>query len=245
MYTVCVLGATGSVGSSIVKNLINSPNCTKIVIIHRRQVPDFVNLKVETHIIDITKFDDPAVLSEIRSKMSGCDSVFMTLGAGLPSKISAAELVRIDHSMPLALLSAAAAAGLKHASVMTAAGADSSRKELWFLPQNTGAAGAFYAATKGRVEDDAKDLAFPSVGLFRPAALLGAPNTPKYMNAISPLLVHLLPDKFWSIHIDELANAMVRQGEESLERGRRDHWASGKKSEVYEGKGLRQWSMHK
>lgn len=217
MYTACVLGATGSVGSSIVKQLIASESCGKIITINRREVPQ-THPKVEAHVVDITRFDDAAVLASLAQKFCGCDSVFMTLGVGTPSKVSKEELKRVDYSMPVALLKSAADAGVRHASVMTAAGADSRRKEPWYLPSTTGAAGAYYSSIKGKVEDDVNTFRFPSVAIFQPSTLLGAPNTPKIMETLAPSLRWVLPENLWDIHIDQLACAMIKQGEEALSK---------------------------
>jgi hypothetical protein len=175
--------------------------------------------KVQSHVVDITQYEDPAVLASLAQKFCGCDSVFMTLGVGAPSKVSKEELKRVDYSMPVALLQVAAQAGVRHASVMTAAGADSRRKEPWYLPSTTGAAGAYYSSIKGKVEDDVKVMAFPSVAIFKPSTLLGAPNTPKIMETLAPTLRMILPENLWDIHIDDLATAMIKQGEEALSTG--------------------------
>ena len=243
MYTACVLGATGSVGSSIVKQLVASDRCAKVVILHRREVvvTSPPSPKVICHVIDIAKYDDAQVLSSLAQRMSSCDSVFMTLGVGAPSKVSKSELKRVDYEMCVALMSVAASTGVKHASVMTAAGADSRRIEPWYLPSTTMAAGAYYSSIKGMVEDDVKAMPFPSVSIFQPSTLLGAPNTPKIMEYLAPALRIVLPTFAWDIHVDELACAMVKQGEEAIDKGRAASWTTRERL-AFQVQDCRKWS---
>ena len=70
--------------------------------------------------------------------------------------------------------------------------------------------------TSGLIEDSIKALSFRSASTFRPATLIGTPNTPKFLGWLAPKFDGILPKKFASSKINVLAAAMVRDAETAL-----------------------------
>ena len=169
--------------------------------------------------------------------MSGCTSIFNTLGAGAPSKGTKEELSYSDHEMPLSLIAAGKRVGVKHVSCMTAVGANANSVEKWYAP-GPGAAGGFYSSVKGKLENDIKELKFESTAIFQPSTIIGTVHTPAWVAFLAPKLRFIIPEDFWDMEVQHIAEGMVKQGEEAIKM-----LDEGKKGEVltFKGAGLRKW----
>jgi hypothetical protein len=135
------------------------------------------------------------------------EACFVTMGVGAPSKSSAADLQRVDVDLPSAFARAAKTAGVGHLSLLTSVGADKNASS-WF--GGTGAGGGLYLKAKGDVEAACAGLHFArGVSAIRPSTLLGNTNTPGIMDAISGIVDRLVPARFQSVHINDVAKAMI------------------------------------
>lgn len=193
-----VLGATGNVGRRIVELLLERPQCRRVVIATRRPT-SFTAPKVTEVIVDMAQLEQ-----DLAPYAQGTDIALAAFGGGAGSASMAEDEVRrIEVGYPLAFCRAAKAGGARVAGVMTAAGAspDSRMK---------------YARIIGEKEQAAVSVGFEFLGLYRPAVILGNSNTPGVLGALMPLVHWALPSTYHSIHVRDIARAMVMQSEQAL-----------------------------
>ena len=209
-----VLGASGSVGGALIAQLIRSRRFDPIVTLVRRARPEQVALArdagVELREVLVPDMDpanlDAATSEAIRS-LEGEVVGLSVLGVGAGT----AKLTLDEHRAIDVRLNAAFAQGLKasgrvqHLAFMSAAGADSTAKAT-----GSGAAGmARYARVKGEAEEAVKASGPAVVSIFRPAMIIGSQHTPWLLEKVLPLFSFVTPDKFKSITVDQIAQAMI------------------------------------
>eukprot|EP01004_Peranema_trichophorum_P008109 NODE_6870_length_834_cov_30.637131_g6270_i0.p1 GENE.NODE_6870_length_834_cov_30.637131_g6270_i0~~NODE_6870_length_834_cov_30.637131_g6270_i0.p1 ORF type:complete len:233 (-),score=69.17 NODE_6870_length_834_cov_30.637131_g6270_i0:83-781(-) len=203
MYRAAVLGASGNVGKEVVKYLNEIPECSKITLVNRRVLPEFSNMeKVEQHVVDMDKLHEQSL-----PLLEGVDAVVVTMGVGAPSKVSKEELERVDVTLPTEFAKAAKQAGVRHLSILTSTGSDINSKPCKLT--GTMAGGGLYAHLKGLIEENIKSLGFESVGLFKPATILGNENTPGLADWLAPKLDFIVPANMHSTHKSDLGRVMA------------------------------------
>jgi len=224
-FRAAILGASGNVGRSLVRQLDLLPACTSITLVNRREIDIEASDKVTQHTVDMDRLEDASL-----PLLQDTDVVFVTMGVGKPSKSTAEVLQRVDVELPTAFARAAKHAGVSHASLLTAVGADiNAQPSRW---TGTSAGGGLYNMHKGQVEHNFEQQNFESLGVFRPSTLVGNSNTPGFISRIAPSLDFLLPARFQSIHIDQLAGAMVADAIDNLSNDEK------KSSTIFEGKSM-------
>jgi uncharacterized protein YbjT (DUF2867 family) len=198
-YTAMLLGATGNVGGRILRLLVESPRCKKVVVVTRRHVAELADPKVQQVVVNMDNLGE-----EVAPHAKGVDIALAAFGVGRGSAKMADEEVRqIEITYPTAFASAAKAAGARVLAMMTAAGADSQSK-------------AKYLRNMGDKEKRSEELKFDFLGLYRPGVILGNSNTPSALGFILPLFHWAMPSRYHSIHKNDLARAMVAQSEQAL-----------------------------
>src|SRR4249919_949634 len=119
-YAAILLGATGNVGGHILRLLVQSPLCKKVVVVTRRNVPELTNRKVQQVVVNMDTLEE-----ELAPHARGVDIALAAFGVGKGSAKMADEQVRkIEITYPTAFASAARAGGARVLAMMTAAGAD-------------------------------------------------------------------------------------------------------------------------
>lgn len=204
-YTAAILGGSGSLGKCVLKSLLKDSNCQKVLLVSRRPLDDLVQDRVQVEVChpleDMANSSLPSRLKELSVNIG-----FNTMGAGAPSQVSKEELYHIDVTIPTLFAKQCKEAGtVSHFCVLSATGADSSAQ--WSNITRTGAGGGWSAHCKGKIEENTADLGFQYLFLAQPAALLGSPHTPAFLNYVPSFL---LPDRFSSAHISDIAEGMVR-----------------------------------
>jgi uncharacterized protein YbjT (DUF2867 family) len=209
-----VLGASGSVGHALIKELILTGSSHLIVTLVRRPQPDQVALGrasgVELREMLIPAMDpasvERATTDAIRS-LPGDVVGFSVLGVGART----AKLTLDHHRAVDVQLNAAFARGLKasgrvtHLALMSAVGADPAAAAT-----GSGAAGTSrYARVKGEAEAAVKESGPPVVSIFRPAMIIGSPHTPWLLEKALPVFSFVLPAKYRSITVEQIAKAMI------------------------------------
>lgn len=195
-YTAMLLGATGNVGGQILRLLIRSPLCKKVVVATRRHVGELANPKVQQVVVNMDKLE-----GELTPHSQGVDIALAAFGVGKGSAKMTDEAVRtIEITYPTAFASAAKAGGARVLAMMTAAGADSRSSTK-------------YLRNIGDKEKKSVELEFDFLGLYRPAVILGNSNTPSALSFLMPLFDWAMPSRYHSIHKNDLARAMVAQSE--------------------------------
>jgi NAD(P)-dependent dehydrogenase (short-subunit alcohol dehydrogenase family) len=214
-----VLGGSGAVGKELVRHLVSRPGqWASIVVLNRRPVADLNTLpRVSEQIVSMDSEAKLESETERILKEANVDAVFNTMGVGAPSKAKEEELRRVDLALPAAFARGAKAAGASHFGLLTAVGADASAKPGGFMGFfKTSAGGGLYKHLKGSLEDTVKGLQFGSASTFRPAALIGTPNTPGAVAAVTPFFDRIVPAMYQSSQINTLAAAMVFDAESKL-----------------------------
>jgi uncharacterized protein YbjT (DUF2867 family) len=198
-YSAIVLGATGNVGGRIVRLLIASPLCRKVVVVTRRKTGMFADPKVSEVVVNMDRIED-----EVAPHAQGVDIALAAFGVGKGSaRMPDAEVRKIEIAYPQAFCRAAKAGGARVGAVMTAAGADPG-------------SGMKYAKIIGEKEKAVEAVGFDFLGVYRPAVILGNSNTPGVLGFVLPLLHWAMPPKYHSIHKNELARAMVARSEQAF-----------------------------
>src|SRR5437870_2142860 len=120
-----VIGATGAVGSSLVRAMIASDQWSRIVILARRPVDSLFSdrSKLDVRVIDLDHLE-----GEAASAATGCDAAFNTMGVGQPRKTPKEEVWRVDVEYAGAFARGCKAAGVPHISLLSSVGADATSR---------------------------------------------------------------------------------------------------------------------
>ncbi|HXJ19398.1 MAG TPA: NAD(P)H-binding protein [Polyangia bacterium] len=209
-----VLGASGSVGNALIKELLRAGSLAPIVTLVRRSQPDQVAMAhgagVELRETIVPAMDpaslEAATAESIRSL--GGDAVgFSVLGVGAgTAKLTIDQHRAVDVQLNAAFARALKASGrVKHLAFMSAAGADPTAAAA-----GSGAPGmARYARVKGEAEEAVKESGPAVVSIFRPGMIIGSQHTPWLLEKLLPLFSFVTPAKYRSITVEQIAKAMI------------------------------------
>jgi uncharacterized protein YbjT (DUF2867 family) len=213
-HAAVVLGASGSVGKALIKELIRTKSFLTIVSLVRRSQPEQVAMArdagVELREALVPAMDpaglESATTEAIRS-LEGDVVGLSALGVGAGTgKLTIDEHRAIDVQLNAAFARGLKASGrVNHLAFMSAAGANPTAKET-----GSGAAGmARYARVKGEAEEAVKASGPPVVSIFRPAMIIGSRHTPWLLEKVLPVFSFVTPAKYKSITVEQIAKAMV------------------------------------
>ncbi len=192
-----LIGATGSIGTSLLQQLLSDVNYSEVLVLARRKL--FTDhSKLKQVILDFDR------LADYSAQIKG-DVVFCCLGTTKGQTPDEAQYRKIDYQYPLDVAWMAYTNGAQSYHLVSSMGAniDSS---------------IFYSRTKGEAERDLKTVPFKNIHIYRPSLLNGAREKKRFaegiMNAImqliNPLLIGKLK-KYRSIKVEDVARAMLRQ----------------------------------
>jgi uncharacterized protein YbjT (DUF2867 family) len=209
-----VLGASGSVGNALIKELIRSGSFRPIVTLVRRSQPNQVALARDAGVElreTLVPAMDPAGLESATMEAVGSlagDVVGLSvlgIGAGT-AKLTIDEHRAVDVQLTAAFARGLRASGrVKHLAFMSAAGADPTAAAT-----GSGAAGmARYARVKGEAEEAVKQNGSAVVSIFRPAMIIGSQHTPWLLEKVLPAFSFMTPAKYRSITVEQIAKAMI------------------------------------
>ncbi len=197
-YRAVVVGGTGAVGTALVRQLLASSLCTGVVILVRRPVDLFAYeadvAKLTTHVIDLSDLERAAA-----DKAQGCQVAFCTMGVGQPRKISHQEFRKVDVQYAGDFATGCRAAGVRHMSLLSSVGADSSSRSK-------------YLVAKGDAEAAVSAPGFERVSLFRPSLLVTKETRYGLQDVLTqgifPVVSWVLPQRLHQIRVEELARVM-------------------------------------
>ena len=194
-YRAIVVGATGAVGSALVRELIASPRCERVVALSRRQADALgTSPKLAVHVVDLERLE-----TATRELADGCAVAFCTLGLGQPSRASFEEFWRVDVEYAGTFARGAAQAGAQHITLLSSVGANAASRTR-------------YLRVKGSAEQMMERSGIPRVSLFRPSLLVtreiryGLQD--RVTQALFPIVAPLLPARYHQIRVEDLARAM-------------------------------------
>lgn len=193
MKTAVVAGATGLVGSQLVKQLAASSIYDRVVVLTRRPIDiDLPGCEVR-----LTDFDHPdAAWDNILSA-----DIFCCLGTTIKKAKTKEAFRKIDYQYPLEL----ARLGKRHGSsryfLISALGADAGSR-------------VFYNQVKGETEQAICTIGFDAVHIFRPSLLMGDRKEVRSGEEAAKVFFtwmgFLIPKRYKGIHAETVAGAMVR-----------------------------------
>lgn len=152
MKTAIVIGATGLVGTELVRILLDDNRFYRILVFTRRSLA-IKNRKLEERLID---FDKP----DSWHRMVKGDVLFSTLGTTIGKAGSKENQYKIDHTYQFLFAQAAAANEVPVYVLISSSGAKPSSM-------------IFYSRMKGELERDIKQLGFVSTNILQPGLLTG------------------------------------------------------------------------
>lgn len=209
-----VLGASGSVGNALIKELIRKGTFKPIVTLLRRSQPEQVALAADAKVElreTLIPVMEPAILESattqaIRS-LEGNVVGLSVLGVGAgTAKLTIDEHRAVDVQLNAAFARALKASGrVTHLAFMSAVGADPTAPAT-----GSGAAGMpRYARVKGEAEQAVTASGPAVVSIFRPAMIIGSQHTPWLLEKVLPVFSFVTPAKYKSITVEQIAKAMV------------------------------------
>jgi uncharacterized protein YbjT (DUF2867 family) len=192
MRTALVVGASGLVGSVLVRMLLKSIHYNQVHILVRKEL-NRTNKKLVQHVVD---FDQLATLP-FDCKV---DDAFCALGTTIAKAGSRDAFTRVDQDYVITFAEKALSMGAKGCYVVSSMGANPKSR-------------IFYSKVKGQMEEKLKTLNFPGLAIFRPSLLLG-PRTEKragekFSGYMMKALDFMIPSKYKAIHVDKVAKKMI------------------------------------
>lgn len=191
-----VIGATGAVGSELLKALCADPQFTTVHSLGRHapvfsgSTPD----KLRHHRVDFSQLD--------AATWPRADVLFCCLGTTIKQAGSQAGFQQVDYDFVVQAAQCARQALTPALMVVSSMGADPASR-------------FFYNRVKGQMEQAVVGLGFQSVGIFRPSLLRA---TRSEFRAGEQLALHamklgdyLLPKKYRSVQVGAVARAMLKQ----------------------------------
>jgi uncharacterized protein YbjT (DUF2867 family) len=193
MRSAIVVGATGLVGSTLIKLLCESEEYVSVTAIARRKL-DYEHPKLT---VKIRSFDQ---LEE--KDIDFAHEVFCCLGTTIKKAGSREEFEKVDVSYPLHIASLAKKCGIMHFVLISAMGANEHSV-------------IYYNRVKGKLEQELIALELPQLSIVRPSLLVGDRNEFRFgekmgewiLKILNPLLVGPMK-KYRSIEATQVALAM-------------------------------------
>jgi uncharacterized protein YbjT (DUF2867 family) len=193
MKKAILLGASGLIGSHILKLLLADDRYGSVITIVRRELP-IQHPKLKQAIGDL--FDMPSFGVEFQ----GADDLFIAIGTTRAKTPDKKMYEAIDYGIPLAAAKMAAKYGIAHVAVVSSMGANAKSS-------------IFYAALKGRMEDDIQRLGIKYLVIVRPSLLLGKRDESRTGERLAALFMtkldFFIPAKHKAIQGSDVARAML------------------------------------
>lgn len=171
--TATIIGASGLIGSELLKLLLKDEAYTNVRIIVRSVLP-IKHVKLEQVIID---FSD---IGALQSAINGSEAVFCSIGT-TNKKVNGDKdaYQKVDYDIPVNSAKACAKAGVKIFVLISAVGANA-------------ASNNFYLNLKGRVEVEIKKTGIPQIFILQPSVLLGKRNEKRIGEQIGQVIISFL-----------------------------------------------------
>lgn len=198
-YQAIMVGATGAVGGALFRELVASPQCESVIALVRRPVDLGGAGKARVEVVDL------AGLEEATARWAaGCDRAFCTMGVGQPSKVPFEEFWRVDVEYAGAFARGAAAAGVRHVSLLSALGAKLESRVRYFR-------------VKGAAEEAVTKAGLPRTSFFRPSLLVTKDIRygllDRFAQTVFPVIARVLPANSHEIRVEDLGRAFCLNAE--------------------------------
>ena len=185
-----LLGATGAVGSELLRMALQHPQVSQVVAPTRRALPAHPKL-----VNPVTDFAQP----ELALGGSPVDAVVCALGTTIKQAGSQAAFAAIDRDLPIALGRAALRLGARSMALNSSLGASAS--------------GNFYLRTKHQAEEGLRQLGFASYTVVRPSLINAQRETSRPGERaglwVSRLLGPLIPLRYRPVTTSAIAHTLL------------------------------------
>jgi len=200
MKTAVVIGASGLIGKTLVKKLLEDNRYNSIKVFVRRSI-NISNSKLVEHIVDFDKITD------WKSKITG-DELYSAMGTTIKKAGSKEAQYKIDVTYQYEFAKAAADNGVMSYFLVSSFGANAKSK-------------LFYMKIKGELEEKVKLLPFRKIRIFRPSLLVGEREDKRFgekaaerlLKIVAPLFPFLKNQR--PIEGDNVARAMIVSANET------------------------------
>lgn len=190
-----IIGATGLVGSELVRLLANDSRFTSVTVLSRRPIDG-----VEGHhtVRNVVKDFDSLTGEE---DIYDVDVVFCAMGTTIKTAGSKEVYRRIDHAYPLKVATYARRQGARHWVMVSSIGISEGSRY-------------FYIQVKADLERDLRSLGFPQLTILRPSLILGDRREFRLGEKISMVLMmwfnFIIPKAYKAVQARAIAATMVR-----------------------------------
>ncbi|MBK8548808.1 MAG: NAD-dependent epimerase/dehydratase family protein [Saprospiraceae bacterium] len=195
--TAVVFGASGLVGSEVIKILLSKEEFGLIILPVRKIVSDYTSPKIKQLIIDFDSLDLYA------NELKG-DCYFLCLGTTMAKAKSKEAFYKVDFTYTYEAAKIAVKNNSSHVLLISSMGAD--EKSM-----------IYYSKVKGKIEKALEKLPLSRLTIFRPSLLLGNRNESrsgeKWAEKISSLLSFMFFGPFKNykpVKASDVAEKMVR-----------------------------------
>ncbi|EPC7251401.1 NAD-dependent epimerase/dehydratase family protein [Cronobacter sakazakii] len=188
MSRVLITGASGLVGSHLLRMLVDEPRVTSIIAPTRRP------LRVPMHKVENPC--DPQISDVLTQLSAPLDIVFCCLGTTRREAGSKEAFILADYTLVVDTSLAGLRLGAKHMLVVSALGAN---------PNSP----FFYNRVKGEMETALKAQGWPRLTIARPSLLIGDREKRRAGESFMAPLFRLLPGKWKAIEAQTVAQALI------------------------------------
>jgi len=212
--TAIVLGASGSVGAALLRELLHDDGFDAVITLSRRSQPEAVAMAraagrrlVEKLVPDMKPAPLAAATLDAVRELDGEVEGFSVLGVGAgTAKLTLEEHRAVDVALNETFARALRDSGkVRHLAFMSAVGADPTAKA-----SGSGGAGmSRYNRVKGESEEAVRASGPALVSVFRPGMIIGSQHTPWLLEKTLPLFSFVTPAKYKSISVEQIAKAMI------------------------------------
>ncbi len=193
-----LVGATGLVGSEVLKRLLEDPDYSEVVVYARRS-PGIEHPRLRIVIGELNEMNNHS------AELKG-DIYFSCLGTTIKTAGSEENFRKVDYHAVVNFGRLAASLKAKKLLIVSASGAHSQSS-------------IFYSRVKGEAEKALKDMTLPGLVIFRPGLLIGDRTEKRTFENVGVqgfrILRHILPVKLTKsigTEVSVLADHMVTEG---------------------------------
>lgn len=202
MRNALLVGATGAIGSQLLKLLNESDHYSNIHCIGRRK-PSTSSEKIKVHIVSFNELDQLNFQYAI-------DDIFCTIGTTIKAAGSVENFKKVDRDYVHQVGKLAQRLEVKTCSVISAIGANA-------VSSN------FYNQTKGEAEELLQNLSLSSLRIFRPSLLHGERGEFRLKETVGFLMLTIMNPvlqgpwkKYRAIHVEQVAKAMYESAQQNF-----------------------------
>jgi uncharacterized protein YbjT (DUF2867 family) len=197
-FRVLIMGATGQVGSAVVRALAAEPSCIEVVLVNRRSVPLTADPRVRQVMLDTAAAHLSADVTAVAQGMvsQGIPVYGVScVGVGKGSlQWSEEALKALEVGVVGGFARGSHAGGITRFALLSAVGSDVRSRIR-------------YARVMGLKEEAVRATGFKRLAIFRPGIIGGNVHTPGY----GAWLGRLIPGRFGTIEQNDIGRAFVAE----------------------------------